>query len=70
MTQKYQTWMRGNSNIEPPEPNNPVQNSTMDQYKVVFCKVNKQKSAQGVTSSVWEQIWMLPIENLHKLVKQ
>jgi hypothetical protein len=59
--------MTGNSNAEPPEPDNPVQNSTMDQYKAVFRKVHKQQSAQRVTSSVWEQIWTLPIENLHKL---
>jgi hypothetical protein len=70
ITQKYQTWMTGNSNAEPPEPKNPIQNSTMDQYKAVFRKVHKQQSAQRVTSSVWEQIWTLPIENLHKLVKQ
>ena len=70
MTQKYQTWMTGNSNAEPPEPDNPVQNSTMDQYKAVFRKVHKQQSAQRVTSNVWEQIWTLPVENLHKLVKQ
>jgi hypothetical protein len=70
ITEKYQTWMLGNSNAEPPEPNNPVQNSTMDQYKAVFRKVHKQQSAQRVTSSVWEQIWTLPLENLHKLVKE
>jgi hypothetical protein len=70
ITQKYQTWMTGNSNAEPLEPENPIQNSTMDQYKAVFRKVHKQQSAQRVTSSVWEQIWTLPIENLHKLVKQ
>jgi hypothetical protein len=69
--QKHQTWMMGNSNAEPPEPENPIQNSTMVQYKAVFCnKVHKQQSAQRVTSSVWEPIWTLPIENLHKLVKQ
>jgi hypothetical protein len=70
ITQKYQTWMTGNSNAKPPEPDNPVQNSTMDQYTAVFCKVHKQQSAQHVTSSVWVQIWTLPIESLHKLVKQ
>jgi hypothetical protein len=70
ITPKYQTWMMGNSNAEPLEPDNPVQNSTMDQYKAVFRKVHKQQSAQRVTRSVWEQIWTLPIENLHKLVKQ
>jgi hypothetical protein len=42
----------------------------MDQYKAVFRKVHKQQSAQRVTGSVWEQIWSLPIKNLHKLVKQ
>ena len=62
--------MLGNSNAEPPEPALPVQNSTMDQYKAVFRKLHKQQSAQRVTSSHWEQIWTLPLENLHKLVKQ
>jgi hypothetical protein len=42
----------------------------MDQYKAVFRRVHKQQLAQRVTSSVWEQIWALPIKNLHKLVKQ
>jgi hypothetical protein len=70
VTKTYQTWMLGNSNAEPPEPKIPVQNSTMDQYKAVFRKVHKQQSAQRVTSSHWEQIWTLPLENLHKLVKQ
>jgi hypothetical protein len=56
ITQKYQTWMMDNSNAKPPEPKNPVQNLTMDQYKAVFRKVHKQQSAQRVTSSVWEQI--------------
>jgi hypothetical protein len=62
--------MTENSNAKPPEPNNPVQNLAMDQYKAVFRKVHKQQSAQHVTSSVWEQIWTLPIKNLHKRVKQ
>jgi hypothetical protein len=63
--------MLGNSNVEPPEPALPVQNSTMDQqYKAVFRKLHKQQSAQRVTSSHWEQIWTLSLENLHKLVKQ
>jgi hypothetical protein len=70
ITTKYQTWMLGNSNVEPPEPALPVQNSTMDQYKAVFRKLHKQQSAQRVTGSHWEQIWTLPLENLHKLVKQ
>ena len=70
ITTKYQTWKLGNSNVEPPEPALPVQNSTMDQYKAVFRKLHKQQSAQRVTSSHWEQIWTLPLENLHKLVKQ
>jgi hypothetical protein len=42
----------------------------MDQYKEAFRKVHKQQSVQCVTSSIWEQFWTLPIENLHKLVKQ
>jgi hypothetical protein len=42
----------------------------MDQYKAVFRKLHKQQSAQRVMSSHWEQIWTLPLENLHKLVKQ
>jgi hypothetical protein len=42
----------------------------MDQHKAVFCKVHNQQSAQHDTSSVWEQIWTLPIKNLHKIVKQ
>jgi hypothetical protein len=62
--------MTGHSYAEPPEPENPIQNSTMDQNKAVFRKVQKQQSAQRVTSSVWEQIWTLLIENLHKLLKQ
>jgi hypothetical protein len=42
----------------------------MDQYKAVFQNLHKQQSAQRVMSSHWEQIWTLPLENLHKLVKK
>jgi hypothetical protein len=42
ITTKYQTWMLGNSNVEPAKPALPVQNSTMDQYKAVFRKLHKQ----------------------------
>jgi hypothetical protein len=62
ITQKYRMWMTGNSKAEPLQPKNPVQNSTMDQYKEVIHKVHKQQSAQCVNSSVWEQIWMLSME--------
>jgi hypothetical protein len=70
ITKKYQTWMLGNSKEEPPEPGFPEQILTMNQYKADFRKLHKQQSAQRVTSSHWEQIWMLPLENLQKLVKQ
>ena len=53
ITNKYQTWMVGNSNVELPEPTLPVQNSTMDQYKAVFQKLHKQQFAQHVKSSHW-----------------
>jgi hypothetical protein len=36
ITTKYQTLMLGNSNVEPPKPALPIQNSAMDQYKAVF----------------------------------
>jgi hypothetical protein len=48
ISQKYQTWMTGNSKVEPLEPKNPVKNLTMDQYKLVFCKVHKQQLAQPI----------------------
>jgi hypothetical protein len=65
----YETWMLGNTGIQPPEPKKPVQLSTIDQYKAVFRHLHKRQCAQRVTSSVWEQIWTLPLVELHNLVK-
>jgi hypothetical protein len=66
---RYQTWMSGNDGVEPPEPLKPVQLSTIDQYKAVFRYIHKQQCAKRVSSSVWEQIWTLPLVELHRLVK-
>jgi hypothetical protein len=58
---------------ETPTPNcrNPhYLSKTWDQYTAVFRNLHKQQSAQRVTSSHREQIWTLPLENLHKLVKK
>jgi hypothetical protein len=66
---RYQTWMSGNGGSEPPEPVKPVQLSTIDQYKAVFRHIHAQQVAQRVSSSSWEQIWTLPLVELHRLVK-
>jgi hypothetical protein len=54
----------------PPEPTKPVGKQTIDQYKAVLRWIYKSQTAQRVLALVWDQIWTLPCENLHKVVKE
>jgi hypothetical protein len=67
---KYKVWLNSNNGTAPPEPSKPVGKQTIDQYKAVLCWVYKTQTVQQVLGLVWDQIWMLPCEQLHKVVKE
>jgi hypothetical protein len=68
---KYDVYLSNNHDgSAPPEPTKPVGKQTIDQYKAVLRWIYKSQTAQRVLSLVWDQIWTLPCENLHKVVKE
>jgi hypothetical protein len=67
---KYQGWMDSADGSSPPEPAKPVGKQTIDQYKAVLRWVYKNQTAQRVLGLVWDQIWTLPCEQIHKVVKE
>lgn len=73
VTGKYSEWMEGEitnaSRGPPPEPDNPVSESTFAQYKGCLRWIWKEQQARRVTQLTWPQIWTLACDNLHQLVK-
>ena len=67
---KYKVWLNVNDGTAPPEPTKPVGKQTIDQYKAVLRLVYKMQTPQRVLGLVWDQIWTLPCEQLHKVVKE
>jgi hypothetical protein len=67
---KYMAFLTSHDGSAPPEPANPVGKQTIDQYKAVLRWVYKTQTARRVLSLVWDQIWTLPCEQLHKVVKE
>jgi hypothetical protein len=64
----YEDWFDDTS-LPPPEPDKPVGERCIAQYKTVIKWIYKDQVAQRVCSITWAQIWTLPLENLHGLVK-
>ena len=67
--EKYQGWMDSADGSSPPEPAKPVGKQTIHQYKAVLRWVYKNQTAQRVLGLVWDQIWTLTCEQIHKVVK-
>ena len=67
---KYMAFLTSHDGSAPPEPAKPVGKQTIDQYKAVLLWVYKTQTARRVLSLVWDQIWTLPCEQLHKVVKE
>jgi hypothetical protein len=68
---QYKGWLDSNNGMALPEPTNPAGKQTIDQYKAVLHWVYKSQTAQQqVLGLVLDQIWMLPCEQLHKVVKE
>lgn len=54
---------------EAPEPENPTGESSFATHKTVLRWIWKDQIARRVCPLTWEQIWMIPLQNLHTLVK-
>jgi hypothetical protein len=67
---KYKDWLASNNGMAPPEPTKPVGKKMIDQYKAVLHWIYKSQTAQQILGLVWDQIWTLPYEQLHKVVKE
>jgi hypothetical protein len=67
---KYKDWLASNDGMAPPKPTKPVGKQTIDQYKTVLCWIYKSQAGQQVLGLVWNQNWILPCEQLHKVVKK
>ena len=53
----------------PDEPDDPVGEATISMYKTVLRNIYKEQTASRVNDRTWDQIWTLPLLNLHNLVK-
>ena len=65
---KYEHWFES-PHQSPDEPDNPVGESTIALYKTVIRNLYKEQTANRALTSTWDQIWTLPLLNLHNLVK-
>jgi hypothetical protein len=54
---------------DPPEPANPTGESSFATHKTVLRWIWKDQIARRVCPLTWEQIWSIPLQNLHTLVK-
>lgn len=53
-----------------PTPKNPVSQSTFDQYKATFRLIYKSQKTKRVLSSLWDEIWLTGLDDLHAHVKE
>ena len=65
---KYESWFQS-PNVVPEEPENPVGEATIALYKTVIRSIYMEQTAKRSQSRTWDQIWTLPLLNLHNLVK-
>ena len=65
---KYHQWLLSPTET-PVEPENPVGERMIAAYKTALCWVYKDQVARRVCALTWDQIWTLPLLNLHNLVK-
>ena len=65
---KYERWFERMD--EPPEePDNPVGEATIALYKTVIRSIYSEQVARRIQCRTWDQVWTLPLLNLHNLVK-
>jgi hypothetical protein len=65
----YKEWF-ANQSVSPPEPPDPVGKSSLAQYKAAIHTIHNDQVAKKVCSASWDQIWLLPLQNLETLVKR
>jgi hypothetical protein len=65
---KYHQWLLSPTKT-PVEPKKPVGERMIAAYKTALCWVYNDQVARRVCALTWDQIWMLPLVNLHNLVK-
>ena len=66
--ENYQQWLVSPTET-PAEPENPVGERMIAAYKTALHWVYKDQVALRVCGLTWDQIWTLPLLNLHNLVK-
>jgi hypothetical protein len=66
--ENYRQWLRSPTET-PVEPDNPVGERMIAAYKTALHWVYKDQVARRVCGLTWDQIWTLPLLNLHNLVK-
>ena len=57
-------------NESPPDPENGVKYSEMEQTKYALKKLYEEQIADGVNSRHWDQVWTLPIKDIMLMVKR
>jgi hypothetical protein len=66
----YKDWF-DDTTLPPPEPDKPVGEQCIAQYKTAVMKWSfKDQVRERVCSIAWGQLWMIPLENLHKHCEQ
>ena len=55
--------------VAPLEPEDPVGEATISLYKTVIHTIYVEQTAKRIQSRTWDQVWTLPLQNLHNLVE-